>query len=128
MHAQDTTRRCVRIQIAGWIEMELSELHVSFYRRIQREIEDSFRFQVETSLSSVRTQENAKSASKKAKNNRLNALRMRRRKQVLLRQAVGLLIRSFLPEDEDDEEMDLLDMEDIEEEEEEGGEEEEEEK
>lgn len=96
-------RHCVRVQIAGWIEMELSELHVSFYRRVQREIENVFREQVEKSLS-------PHSARKKE-------LRGKDRLQ-LLRDAIGLLIRSFLPENEDVEDDLLEEDEDFEEEDE----------
>jgi hypothetical protein len=40
-------RRAVRVQICNWIEMELSELHLAFYRRIQHEFEMIMRLRVE---------------------------------------------------------------------------------
>lgn len=40
-------RKSSRIMLNGWIEMELSELHLACYRRIQREIESVLRQKVE---------------------------------------------------------------------------------
>ncbi len=40
-------RKSSRIILNGWIEMELTELHLACYRRIQRAIEQVLRTQVE---------------------------------------------------------------------------------
>ncbi len=40
-------RKCQRVVINRWIEMELSELHLACYRRVSKEIESVLRQKVE---------------------------------------------------------------------------------
>lgn len=42
-----SSRRSLRVQINRWIEMELPELHLACFRRLQKEIEALLRAKVE---------------------------------------------------------------------------------
>lgn len=92
-HAQQ--RRCLRVQIAQWIEMELSEVHVACYRRLQREIETLLRCQVESALHFYPRESSTASAT--------SSMVLRERQQVV-RGAISILVRSFLPPEDDEEE------------------------
>jgi len=46
--------RLIRVQVGGWIQMQITELHAILYRRLQREIESLLRLKVETPEHDVR--------------------------------------------------------------------------
>lgn len=42
--------RALRVHVQGWVEMDLSELHLAYVRRVQKEIEELLQYKVQQRL------------------------------------------------------------------------------